>query len=493
MPNEQSGNIAPTTRLSTGIAGLDEILDGGLVPKRTYLVRGGPGTGKSTLGLHFLTSGARAGEKVLFVTMGEPEEQVRQNATAMGFDLKGVEFLDLAPTPEFFSEQGAYDIFSPAEVERGPITEKITQAVERLSPSRVFVDSATQFRYLIADAFQYRKQMLSLARYLTVQGATFVLSSEGTEETPDDDLQFLCDGVFNLRFDPQGRVVAVSKFRGSDFQGGYNSLNLTQRGMEVFPRLVPGKSSREFVVEAVPFGVAELDRLLHGGIERGTSTIISGPAGVGKTSLGVQFVREAASRGERSVVYTFEENEDSILRRSEGINMHLRSFIEKGTLCVTQVEPLRCSPDEFAHMVRDEVENNDARTIMVDSVSGYRLSLLGRDLAGHLHALCRYLEDMGVTLILVNEVESISGEFRATEIGISHLVDNILFLRYVEVEGQLRRTIGVLKKRNGNFDKTLREFEITGHGIKIGEKLSLLGGILGGMGYIRALLGGKAR
>lgn len=311
MPQDNKGSEAASgkseVRVSTGITGLDEILDHGLVARRVYLVRGGPGTGKSTVGLHFLTTGAAAGEKVLFITLGEPEEQVRKNAASLSFDLNDVAFLDLTPSSEFFTEAQSYDIFSPAEVERGPTTEKIKGKVESLRPSRVFVDSATQFRYLTTDAFQFRKQMLALSRYLTEQGATIVLSSEGSNEAPDDDLQFLCDGVINVDFPPTGRIISVTKFRGSDFQSGQHSIRLGSRGMEVFPRLVPGRYHREFAAEPLLFGVPELDKLLHGGLERGTVTIISGPAGVGKTTLGLQFLREAAGRGERSVVYSFEE------------------------------------------------------------------------------------------------------------------------------------------------------------------------------------------
>lgn len=490
MPRKQ---IETEARLSTGIPGLDELLCGGLVQKRAYLFRGGPGSGKSTLGLHFLTNGAAGGEVVLFITMGEPEAEVRKNAQSMGLDLNGVKFLDLAPTPDFFAEERTYDIFSPADVERGPITRKITEVVEKLKPSRIFVDSATQFRYLITDAFQFRKQMLSLTRYLTGQGATVAFSSEGSTEAPDDDLQFLCDGVINLEFHPEGRLISITKFRGSDFQGGYNSMRLGEKGMEVFPQLIPGKYRREFKVASLPFGVPELDKLLHGGLERGSATIISGPAGVGKTSLGLQFVKEAASRGERSVIYSFEEARETMIRHSEGIGIHLRTLIEKGHLSVVQVEPLRYTPDEFAQLIRHDVARENVQVVMIDSISGYRLSLHGRELLSQLHALSRYLKNMGVTMLMVNEVESITGEFRATEFGISHLVDNIIFLRYVEIEGVLRRTIGILKKRTSNFDKTLREFEITGRGIKIGAKFTLLGGILGGMGYLRSLLAGKTR
>lgn len=493
MPDKGTENGGREARLSTGIHGLDEMLNGGLIPRRSYLIRGGPGTGKSTFGLHFLASGVSQGEQVLFVTLGETEEQVRQNSRSMGFDLSGVEFLDLAPTPDFFAQDGSYDIFSPAEVERGPVARSIVERVDSRKPSRVFLDSATQFRYLASDAFQFRKQILSLARFLTDRGITVVFTSEGTPEVPDDDLQFLCDGVINLELGARGRFVSVSKFRGSGFQGGESSLSLGPRGMEVFPRLVPGERTSGLEQEALPFGIGELDKILEGGLDRGTTTIISGPAGVGKTLLGLQFMKEAADRGERSIVYSFEETIDPVIRRSEGVNIRLRPLVEKGTLSVQHIEPLVRTPDEFAHLVRTEVEERGARNILIDSVSGYRLSLHGRDLVAHLHALCQYLENAGVTAVLINEVASISGEFRATELGISHLVDNIIFLRYVEVEGQLRRTIGVLKKRTSNFDKTLREFEITNRGIKIGDKSTSLNGILGGMGYIRSLLAGRIR
>lgn len=476
-------------RASTGIPGLDEILYQGFIPRRLYLVRGGPGTGKSILGLHFLTAGTTRGEKALLINLSESEAEVRKNAEALGFDLKQIAFLDLTPTSDFFAKVETYDIFSPAEVEREPTTQKIMSMMEKLKPARVFVDSVTQFRYLSPEAFQFRKQMFSLARYLIEQGATVLFSSEGSTEAPDDDLQFLSDGVINLEFGPDGRTISVIKFRGSGFQSGCHSVRLSDKGMEVFPQLVPVAFHREFPAEPLPSGVPELDKLLHGGLERGTATIISGPAGVGKTTVGLQFMKQAAGRDERSVVYTFEESKDTMLRRCDGINLPVRAMMKREILSVVQVEPLRYTPDEFASLVRHEVEERKAGIVMIDSISGYRLSLGTRELIGHLHALCRYLKNMGITVLLINEVESVTGEFRATELGISPLADNIIFLRYLETDGRMRRAIGVLKKRTGNFEKDLREFEITSHGVKVGKKQTKLLGILGGMGYIRALLG----
>ena len=469
-----------STRLSSGITGLDDVLRGGLIPARTYLLRGGPGTGKTTVGLHFLTLGDSRVEKPLFITMGEPEEQIRKNAEAIGFNLEGVTFLDLSPSSAFFTEVQSYDIFAPAEVEREPTTQQIIAQVDVLKPKRVFLDAMTQFRYLASDEFQFRKQALSFLRYLVEQGATVLFTSEAGREAPDDDLQFMADGVIHLDFSAEGRTLGVSKFRGSDFRSGLHAMKLTATGVEVFPRLLPDNYQQQFVPEPLPSGVPELDELLHGGLERGTISIISGPTGVGKTTLGLQFMKEAAGRGERSVVYTFEERIDTLLSRAESVHIPVHAMIERGTLSVIQVEPLQWTPDEFARQVRQEVEEHGTRIVMLDSTSGYRLSLRSGELVGHLHALCKYLQNMGVAVLLISEIEAITGEFRATEAGISYLADNIVFLRYLEVQGELRRAIGVLKKRLSSFERTLREIEITRYGIKVGKPLTELRGLLRG-------------
>jgi len=481
---------ASSTRLLTGVEGLDEILEGGFIPCRAYLVRGGPGCGKTTLGLHFLTAGIQQGEQVLFITLGEPEAQVRQNAQSIGFDLKGVNFLDLSPRPEFFAKIETYDIFSPAEVERVPTTEMIIQSVEKLKPQRVFVDAMTQFRYLATDPFQFHKQVLSFLRFLIEQGATVLFTSESSVQTPDDDLQFISDGVINLTFDPGGRTISVSKFRGSSHRSGCHAMKLTERGIEVFPIIIPEKYIQEYKAGKLSSGVPELDELLSGGLDRGTSTLIIGPAGVGKTSLGLQFMKEAAGRGERSVVYTLGEMVATIIHRGESINIPVRSMIERGTLEVVRVEPLRFSADEFAHMLRHEVEKCETKIVMIDSLAGYRLLLMGQDLVAHLHALGKYLVNMGVTLIIIYEMKNITGEFQISETEISYLADNILFLRYLEIESELRRSIGVLKMRCSDFEKTLREFEITRYGIKVGKPLIGLRGILSGIPHWAKLPGG---
>ncbi len=467
-------------KLSSGITGFDEILIGGFVPRRSYLLRGLPGTGKTALGMHFLTEGVKNKEKVLFINMGEPKAQVISNAQKMGFNTEGIEFLDLSPDEDFFANMEAYDIFSPAEVERESTTSQIIEKIESLKPERVFLDPITQFRYLSTDEFQFRKQALSFLRFLTDKGATVLFTSEFSEHDPDDDLQFMCDGIINLEFFSEGRSISVSKFRGSGFRFGDHSMRITPKGVVIYPRLRPMLGNVEFVHETISSGVPEMDELLHGGIERGTTSIISGPSGVGKTTVGIQFMKEAAGRGERSVVYTFEESEESLINRCESINIPIKSMINTGMLSVVQVEPLRYSPEEFAQLVRKEVDDNKSKIVMIDSTSGYSLSLRGEDPVSHLHSLAKYMTRTGVTVILINEVENISGDLKVTEIGISYLADNIIFLRYFETMGELHKAIGVLKKRLSDFEKSLREVRITQYGIRVGQPLKDIRGILSG-------------
>jgi circadian clock protein KaiC len=392
-----------------------------------------------------------------------------------------VTFVDLSPSSEFFTEVETYDIFSPAEVEREPITQRIVEQVHQLRPQRVFIDAMTQFRYLASDQFQFRKQVLSFLRFLLEQGATVLFASETSQSNPDDDLQFMSDGVINLHHEQGDRSVSVTKFRGSGFQAGSHTLRLLNTGMQVFPQLKPEQYEQDFVAEPISSGLRELDDLLHGGIERGTITVLTGPTGVGKTTLGIQFVKTAALRGERSVVYTFEEQVGTLLQRAASINTPVHAMVQQGTLSVVPVEPLHFSPDEFANLVRQEVEQRQVRIVMIDSIAGYQLSVRGSNLISHLHALCKYLQNVGVTVILVNETETITGNFRATEIGISYLADTIVFLRYLEIRGEMRKAIGVLKKRLSDFERMLRELDITSDGLKVGQPLSQLRGVLSGI------------
>jgi circadian clock protein KaiC len=469
-------------RLSTGIDGLDTILGGGLIEDRSYMVRGPAGSGKTVLGFHFLSAGVDAGENVLFINLEEDLDDLKTNAASLGFDVDAIEFLDLSPGADTFVEEESYDVFPASEVEQGPFTDSIVERVRESEPDRVVVDPLTQFRYLTSDEYEFRKQVVGFMRFLKQQGATVLFTTQERPGHSTEDLQFMCDGTISLTVTDAGRYISVPKFRGSATQSGTHTFRITDDGIVVFPELLPGAHEKAFTQERLSSGVAEIDDLLNGGIERGTITIISGPTGVGKTTLGTQFVKAAAERGERSVIYLFEESKRTFLTRSEAVNIPVEEMIDRGTLRVEEVDALDQSPQEFAQRVRTEVESNDTSMVMVDGIAGYRLTLRGEDdtITQHLHALGRYLKNMGVTTFLVDETSDLIGEFHATEEQVSYLADNIILLRHLELQGELQKAIGVLKQRTSDYERTLRRYEITDSGISVGDPFTDLRGVLTG-------------
>jgi len=446
------------------------------------MFRGQAGSGKTILGFHILEAGIEDGETGLFINLEEDIDELKKNAASLGFDTDAIEFLDLSPTADVFTQNQSYDVFEASEVEKEPVSEEIVDAVTRVEPDRVVVDPLTQFRYLTAGDYDFRKQVVGFMRFLKQQNATVVFTVQDTENLPTDDIEFITDGTFILERSPHRRTIRVPKFRGSATQSGEHAYRVTADGINAFPALEPRTHSREFDAEQISAGVPGIDELLNGGIERGTVSIISGPTGVGKTTLGTQFMKEAAGRGERSVIYLFEENRKTFLNRSQAINIPVDEMIERGTLHVEEVEALERSPQEFASMVREEVEEHDAEIVMVDGIAGYRLTLRGQEtmMLQRMHALGRYLKNMGVTAIFVDETRNVTGEFNATEENLSYLADNIIFLRHLELGGELRKAIGILKKRTSDFERMLREFEITPNGIKVNKPLTGMRGILSG-------------
>ncbi|MCX8007958.1 MAG: recombinase RecA, partial [Coriobacteriia bacterium] len=367
-------------RIPSGVPGLDELLGGGLIPERSYLVRGGPGTGKTTFCQQFLAEGVRAGEPALAISLEEGEEQYRADAAAAGVDLGGVEVLDLSALPESFAEDQAYDLFSPAEVERGPTTARIIEAVERLKPRRVVVDSMTRFRMYATNPYAFRRQVDSFVRYLTGSGATVLFVSEAIQQSYDYDLCFLADGTITLEVDAELRTVQVEKLRGGKQRTGRHAFVIADGGIRVYPRLVPGAYERPFAPELIPSGVPELDQLLAGGIERGLVTMISGPSGVGKSTLGMQFLMGAVSRGEKAILFAFEESLATLRARCSGLGMPMDAALASSSLLVQTVEPLQVSSDELAALVVDAVSREGRTVVMLDSIAAYRLALRGDDL-----------------------------------------------------------------------------------------------------------------
>lgn len=473
-------------RLLTGVEGLDLVLKGGLIPSKTYLLRGGPGTGKTTLGVHYLVEGAKKGKKSVLITLTENKDKLIDDFKSRNFNLDKINFIDLSPSSNLIESSESYNVFPVEEVEKKPLINKIITKLKESDADRVYFDGLKQLRFLSKNEYEFRKYMLSLLQFAADKEITLLVSSEASKNEPDDDLQFLSDGVLNLNFiDTNRRYINISKFRGSDFIKGKHSFKIKKDGIEVYPKLKLPQNRSDYKREMISSGIAEIDQLLHGGIESGTTTVISGASGVGKTTFGIQFMQAAAKTGERAVIYTFEEDDRTLLKRSESVNIDLDQVRSNDQLEIKKVDPLEYTPGEFTHLLIKEAENNKTKTIMIDSVSGYKLSFANSienkdEIIRNLHSLTNYLNNRGITVLLINEIANITGDFKVTELGISYLADNIMFLRYLEFNGELKKAIGVLKKRLSDFEKQLREFQISSQGIKVGKPLTNLRGILTG-------------
>lgn len=455
MPHADSG-----ARISSGVSALDEVLGGGLIPRRRYLVRGGPGQGKTTLGLSFLAA-AQDDESALFIGFQEPEDEIRANAASVGVELNGLRFLNLAPDDQFFAGGQAYDVFAAADVEQEPLVDAVVKAVEESRPTRVFVDSLTQLRFLSADIYQYRKQVLSFLTFLTDRGSTVLFSSENSKEVPDDDLQFLADGVITLDTAERGSYVHVSKYRGSAFQRGHHQVRVGAGGIRVFPRPEP-PPIRLVDADHRPWssGIESIDAMLAGGLEAGTISLISGPTGIGKSTFAALFATEAARNGYASAVFLFEEEISTYFARLKALQIPARDVWDKGLLTVEQVEPMRELADEFAERVRSSIESNQTQVVVLDSIAGFELGLDGADVRTRLHAFSKALARMGVAVILVNETDAGETGLSSTERGISYMADNVVYLRYNRDGARVQRGLGVLKKRLSDMDPTFRELVI---------------------------------
>lgn len=474
--------------MSTGIPGLDEVLNGGLIPNHSYLLVGAAGTGKTIGSLQWLLEGQRRGERGLYVTLAEPVENIARNVSSFGWTLDGLEIVDLNPLVDHTSGGvEEYNIFAPSEVERVPMWDGIYEAVREKRPQRVVIDSVTQLRYLSTDDYQFRKQILALVTFLFRSGCTSFLTFEPSELEREASVALAVDGIMRLRMDTSpNRVVGlrslqVEKLRGTDFMSGMHPMRFTPEGLVVYPHRIEGPGDARPGVDLLDSGVADLDELLGGGIESGTTTIISGPSGAGKTTLGVQFLTRAVERGDPAIAYTFEEAPGSILGRCESIGMKIQPMLETGMLSIVRLNPMEVYPDEFLQMLRASVLEDGRRVVLIDSLRGYELAMeeFGSAVA-HVQNMVTFLNRESVTTLLTNEIEEITGVLVATGLGVSYTVDNIVLMRYAEHRSRVIKVIGCLKKRHGAFRTDLREFKITPEGIRVSDALRGLRGVLSG-------------
>ncbi len=471
----------------TGIAGLDEITYGGLTPNRLYLIEGVPGSGKTTLGMQYLLEGARNGESVLYVTLSETEEELRAMSKSHGYDLSGVTIRELVPAEETLQPAEQYTMFHPAEVELSETTRTILADVERLKPTRLVFDSLSELRLLAGDALRYRRQLLALKQFFRGRRCTVLLLDDLTSSGRDLQVQSIAHGVLVLEqllpeYGTDRRRLRVLKHRGRRFRGGYHDYVIGTGGLVVYPRLVASEHRRHVGAEKYSSGIAELDKLLGGGLERGTSTLVVGAAGTGKSTLSAQFCSAAAARGQRCAMFIFDESRSTLLSRMTSLGTSLERHVHAGTITVHQVDPAELTPGEFTHRIRREVEERGASVIVIDSLNGYLNAMPGeRYLTIHLHEMLMYLGEKGVATLLIGAHQGLIGAAMKTPIDASYLADAVILMRYFENRGEVRQAISVVKKRGGEHERTIREFAMEQGGLRVGQPLREFRGVLTGV------------
>ena len=471
-------------RALTGIHGLDDVLAGGFPRDRLYLLEGMPGTGKTTLALQFLLEGRRLGERGMYVTLSETEDELRASAATHGWSLDGVSVLELVPEADLGSEQ-EQTLLHPAEFELGETTGRILERVERERPARLVLDSLSELRLLAQTPLRYRRQILALKHRFTSRRCTVLLLDDQTARPRDLQLHSIAHGVVALemssnRYGAQRRSLEVVKMRGVRFHGGHHDYAIETGGLAVYPRLVAPEHRDWWPPAPVGTGVAELDALLGGGLVPGTSTLVMGPTGTGKTSTATRCLLAALERGDPAAVFMFDEDLGTFFARSAGLGMDLRPHLDAGRLKVRQIAPAELPPGEFAHHVRHTVEADGARAVLIDSLNGY-LQAMPDDqyLMLQMHELLRYLAQRGVLTLLILGQHSLGGELRS-DVDLSYLSDTIVLMRYFEAAGAVRRGLSVVKTRVSDHEPTIREFNLGPTGLSIGAVLREFDGVLGG-------------
>jgi circadian clock protein KaiC len=482
----------------TGIAGLDDVLGGGFPTKHVYLVEGDPGSGKTTLGLHFLLEGARNGETGLYVTLSETAHELRTVAASHGWSLQGIELFELV-SDEGLSPDLEQSILHPSQVELGETVRGVIAAVERLQPQRVIFDSLSEMRLLAQDPLRYRRQVLALKKFFSDQGCTVLLLDDRSSRDTDQQLHSIAHGVINLeqvvdQYGPERRRMRVMKMRGIKFRGGDHDFVLDTGGLSVFPRLVASEHRIRTEYDVVSSGVPRLDELMGGGLPRGSNTLFIGPSGVGKTTTAMSCVLTALKRGEKAAYYLFDEGLSTMLTRGRSLGLDLEPYLKSGQLRIVPLDPAEVSAGEFAHMVRHAVEDDEASVVAIDSLNAYLQAMPGsKYLMLQMHELLTYLNYRGVATILILGQHGVLGEIRS-DVDMSYLADAILLFRYFEARGKLLKAVSMIKSRTSRHEQTIREFRMSAGGIQVGEELTDFEGVLVGVTAYRGklpLLGDK--
>ena len=474
--------IAPT-----GNGGLDVILCGGLPANRLYLLEGAPGSGKTTLAIQFLREAVRRGERALYITLSETREELAVVMASHGWDIDAFDVFEFSSADEIFAYGREQSILHPWEMELGETIRLIQDEVERVQPTRVVFDSLSELRLLAQDPLRYRRQVMALKQFFAGRDTTVLLVDDMAGSLPGAEahLHSLCHGVVTLErltldFGAARRRLQVQKLRSVDFQAGYHDFTIRKGGLDVYPRLNASSHHTMFIGEPTPSGVRGLDDLIGGGPLRGSTTLVTGPTGTGKTTIALQYLDAACRRGENCTVYEFDERIGTLLARASAFNLDLRAHIGNGRLVVQQIDPAEISPGEFAARIRAEVEQRHSRMIVIDSLNGYLAAMpQEQQLILQMHEVLSYLNQQGVVTFLVNPQHGLVGSM-TTNLDISYIADAVLLLRFFEADGRIRKAISMIKNRGGMHEDTVRELRIDSRGVRVGETLSEFKGVLTG-------------
>ena len=473
--------------MPSGSTALDYILAGGFAAKRIHLIEGAPGAGKTTLGLQFLLEGRAKGEACLYITLSESKEELTHVAESHGWSLDGIEIFELVPPELSLDQEREQSIVYASDLELGETVQLVKDEVERVGPVRVVFDSLSEIRLLAQGALRFRRQVLALKHFFAQHGCTVLFLDDLTETIDDLSLHSLAHGVVRLEqiaqlYGAERRRLRVHKMRGRKFHGGFHDYVIRKGGLDIFPRLVASDHPTPPNVWKEAFsGVPALDELVGGSLDYGTSTLIIGPSGTGKSTLGLRYAFEAIQRGEKALIVSFDETESIFQRRASGLGMDTIPFTENGQLTFRQVDPAELSPGELTGIVREHVEKRGATVVVLDSLSGYQQAMPEEQfLLLQMHEILTYLNQQNVLTFLILTQSGMVGNM-SNPLDLTYLSDSVLLLRYFEMDGQIRRAVSVIKKRTGRHEPTIREFTISDSGIQVGPALRGFRGVLTGV------------
>jgi len=475
-----------TEKAAFGIAGLDDITDGGLKRGRLFLLEGSPGTGKTTIATQFLIEGAARGERGLYITLSETEAEFRAGAASHGWDLAGIDIFELVPPENLLDEEQQQSLLYSSDLELGETTRRIFQIFEQVNPERVVLDSLSEILLLAQSPLRFRRQTLALKHYFSRHGTTVLMLDDLTADTNDKTMHSIAHGVIHLDemapdYGAQRRRTRIAKYRGQSYRGGYHDFVIESGGARVFPRLVSAEHRTDFDRVPVVARPPELNDLLGGGLSRGSSTLILGPAGTGKSLLALTFVATALERGERAAMFVFDEELGLLFNRALDLGIDLQAMVDCERLTIQQVDAAELTPGEFSERVRRCVETHDARTVVIDSLNGYQAAMPGEQaLILHAHELLQYLNRQGVSTFLTVAQHGLVGDMKSP-VDVTYLADTVILLRYFEAAGRVRRAISVIKKRTGMHEDTIREYRIGRRGLTVGPPLHEFQGVLRGV------------